>query len=115
MPSKPRFFLPDMPVHIVIRGNNRQVVFVEEEDYLLYLEWLGEGLEHSGSRLHAYVLMSNHVQPAHLYEGAKISDRKCIIALLNSPFLQKHRNQYQISECEIQIITCLTLKTPKLL
>ena len=61
MPRKPRFFLPDVPVHIVIRGNNRQVVFAEDTDYLAYLEWLGEGLEYSQSRLHAYVLMGNHV------------------------------------------------------
>lgn len=68
MPRKPRFFLPDVPVHIVIRGNNKQVVFAEDEDYLTYLEWLGEGLESSESRLHAYVLMENHV---HLLVSAK--------------------------------------------
>ena len=61
MPRKPRFFLPDIPVHMVIRGNNRQVVFAEVDDYQAYLEWLAEGLEYSQSRLHAYVLMSNHV------------------------------------------------------
>jgi REP element-mobilizing transposase RayT len=27
MSRKPRFFVPDVPVHVVQRGNNRQAVF----------------------------------------------------------------------------------------
>jgi REP element-mobilizing transposase RayT len=33
MPRKPRFFLPNVPVHMMIRGNNRQAVFADNEDY----------------------------------------------------------------------------------
>ena len=61
MPRKPRIFLPNIPVHMVIRGNNKQVIFAEEQDNLTYLDWLEEGLEQTDSQLHAYVLMSNHV------------------------------------------------------
>ncbi len=32
MPRKPRFFLPNIPVHVVIRGNSRSVVFAEDAD-----------------------------------------------------------------------------------
>ncbi|MFW2439851.1 MAG: transposase [Arenicellales bacterium] len=61
MPRKRRFFLSDVPVHIIIRGNSRKVVFAEKEDYSNYLEWLREAIEKYDCRIHAYVLMTNHV------------------------------------------------------
>ena len=42
MPRKPRFFLADVPVHIVQRGNNRQPIFFDAIDYRKYLLWLTE-------------------------------------------------------------------------
>ncbi|HEB63744.1 MAG TPA: transposase [Gammaproteobacteria bacterium] len=61
MPRKPRFFLPNVPVHIVIRGNSRKIIFAEDDDYHAYLGWLKEGAEKHDCQIHAYVLMSNHV------------------------------------------------------
>ncbi len=61
MPRKPRFFLPDVPVHVVQRGNNRQPIFFEGADYEAYLGWLGEASTRWACRVHAYVLMTNHV------------------------------------------------------
>jgi len=61
MPRKPRFYLPDIPAHIVQRGNSRQAVFFDEADYIAYLNWLEEGAERHGCSVHAYVLMTNHV------------------------------------------------------
>ena len=66
MPRKPRFYLPDVPAHIVQRGNCRQAVFFSADDYRAYLDWLNEGalkegaIKH-GCRVHAYVLMTKHV------------------------------------------------------
>lgn len=61
MPRKPRFTLPDLPMHIVQRGNNRQAIFFADEDRRAYLGWLAEAAERWGCAVHAYVLMSNHV------------------------------------------------------
>ena len=61
MPRKPRFYLPDVPVHVVQRGNDRQPVFFAEADYIAYLEWLRDGAEQHGCAVHSYVLMTNHV------------------------------------------------------
>ena len=61
MPRKPRYFLPGVPVHIVQRGNNRQAIFFDDQDYHAYLQWLGEALVKYDCSLHAYVLMTNHV------------------------------------------------------
>ncbi len=42
MPRRPRLALPNVPQHIIQRGNNRQTCFYAEEDYRVYLEWLNE-------------------------------------------------------------------------
>jgi len=40
MPRLPRLNLPNVPQHIVQRGNNRQPIFFHEDDYCTYLEYL---------------------------------------------------------------------------
>lgn len=61
MPRKPRFFLPDIPVHIVQRGHSRDPVFFEDGDYSAYLDWLKEAAHRYDCAVHAYVLMTNHI------------------------------------------------------
>lgn len=61
MPRRPRVVLPHIPLHLIQRGNNRQICFVADEDYRLYLDWLKEFSAKTGCRVHAYVLMTNHV------------------------------------------------------
>lgn len=60
MPRKPRFYLPDVPAHVIQRGNNRQATFFSDEDYQAFLNWLKEGADKHGCSIHAYVLMTNH-------------------------------------------------------
>ncbi len=55
--------LPNVPVHLIQRGNNRQACFVADEDFQVYLDWLDEFAGKVGCHVHAYVLMTNH---AHL-------------------------------------------------
>lgn len=61
MARMPRLDLPDVPQHIVQRGNNRGPCFFEPADRRLYLELLGEYAAAIGVSVHAYVLMTNHV------------------------------------------------------
>ena len=61
MPRRPRLTLPNVPLHLIQRGNNRQACFIADEDCRFYLDWLGEYAGKTGIRLHAYVLMTNHV------------------------------------------------------
>ena len=61
MPRKRRFYLPNIPVHIVQRGHSREPVFFEKNDYVAYLDWLVEAAERYGCAIHAYVLMTNHI------------------------------------------------------
>lgn len=61
MPRRPRWFLPDLPLHVIQRGNNRAPCFFADEDYQFYLHWLHINAEKYGCAIHAYVLMTNHV------------------------------------------------------
>jgi len=61
MPRKPRFYLPDIPVHIVQRGHCRQPIFFDRQDYVTYLYWLREAASKYKISIHAFVLMTNHV------------------------------------------------------
>lgn len=61
MARLPRFDLPGIPQHVVQRGNNRLPCFLDDEDRQRYLQCLRQALLRFGCRLHAYVLMSNHV------------------------------------------------------
>ncbi len=55
-----RIIVSGIPHHIILRGNNRQPVFFEQENHTLFLEWLGEAAGREGCRIHSYVLMTNH-------------------------------------------------------
>ncbi len=61
MARLPRFVLPGHPQHVIIRGNNRDPIFIADEDYRFYLEKLHDAAKAHGCDIHAYVLMTNHV------------------------------------------------------
>ena len=50
-----------MPLHLVQRGQNRAACFFGDQDRLAYLGWPRVALAGAHSRLHACLLMTNHV------------------------------------------------------
>jgi putative transposase len=56
-----RYFLPDQPLHVIQRGNNRQAIFFCEDDYGRLHAWLAEAAAADDCAVHAYVLMTNHL------------------------------------------------------
>jgi len=61
MARLPRLWLPDLPQHLIIRGNNRQAIFRSDGDRVFFHRCLVEVSRQHGVRVHAYVLMGNHV------------------------------------------------------
>jgi putative transposase len=61
MVRKPRFNLPGIPQHVIQRSNNRAPCFLAEADYRRYLDDLYEAAQKFHCKIHAYVLMTNHV------------------------------------------------------
>src|ERR1043166_6801488 len=61
MPRQARIIIPDAPHHVIQRGNRRQDVFFDDEDYRLYLSLLRQACMETGIAVLAYCLMTNHV------------------------------------------------------
>ena len=55
------YFLPDQPLHVIERGNNRGAIFLGADNYARYRDWLVEAAGSYGCAIHAYVLTTNHV------------------------------------------------------
>lgn len=60
MPCAPRISLAGLVYHIINRGNNRQVVFKEEEDFAAYIGTLRRFKKKYSFKLYGYCLMNNH-------------------------------------------------------
>ena len=60
MARLPRLTLPGYPHHIIQRGNNRQAIFADRQDYETMLALLADNARTYGVAIHAYVLMGNH-------------------------------------------------------
>jgi putative transposase len=58
-------------MHVVQRGNNRAAAFHQPQDYIDYLDILGTAVRRYETRVHAYVLMTNHV---HLLLTSSLAD-----------------------------------------
>ena len=84
MARLPRIVIPNQPLHIMHRGNNRQDIFRCEEDMLRIKEDIFYALEKSGCQLHAYVIMTNHL---HLLITPENKDQLAI-------FMQMMANKY---------------------
>ena len=61
MPRQLRYFIPNIPQHVITRGVDRRAVFFHEHDYKLYLDALRQEAAKNRCLIHAYVLMTNHV------------------------------------------------------
>ena len=48
-------------LHLILRGNNKQVLFEEADDYRFFLSRLGKYTREASIRISAYCLMENHV------------------------------------------------------
>ena len=58
---RPRLELPGIPMHITHRGVNRAATFIDDEDCAAYLQALEVAAHMESVAIHAYVLMTNHV------------------------------------------------------
>src|SRR2546423_184317 len=61
MPRPDRTTVPGLPHHITHRGNRREQIFKDDEDYRTYLRLLRKAIERYYVRLWSYSLMPNHI------------------------------------------------------
>ncbi|GDY27124.1 transposase [Agarivorans sp. Toyoura001] len=61
MARKLRVSYPGVAEHLIQRGNNRQIIFANDEDMQAYVAWLKQYAKQYQVAIHAWVLMTNHV------------------------------------------------------
>lgn len=61
MARSSRLIVPNRPHHIYQQGNNRQKIFVDDEDYALFMDWLKEASRQYRVDIHAYSLLESRV------------------------------------------------------
>jgi len=94
MPRTARIAPKEFVYHVLTRGNNRQDVFCDDEDFGKYLDILWKYKNHYKYKLYHYVLMSNHV---HLVlettrEGGDLSQ---IMKGINLSYAQHFKKKYK--------------------
>jgi putative transposase len=61
MPRRARTVAAGFPMHAILRGIDRAVIFFHDSDYRVLLDMLAERAAAESVRIHAYVLMTNHL------------------------------------------------------
>jgi putative transposase len=60
MPRKIRYIIPGIPHHAFQRGNNRQNIFLQEEDRIYFIKHLKQQANDNNISIGSYCLMTNH-------------------------------------------------------
>lgn len=61
MARLPRYSITNQPQHIILQGRDGQQIYFEEQDYQYFHDCLDAAAYNYSLRLHAYVLMPDHV------------------------------------------------------
>jgi len=78
--------------HVIVRGNQRQIIFRDDEDRTAYLERLEHYRQRCGFIIYAYVLMSNHV---HLLLGTKKVPLSKIMQAVQFTYTQRYNRRHR--------------------
>ena len=93
MPRMARIAPPGHVFHVLTRGNNRQDVFLDTEDYQAYLEILNRYKEKFECKIYHYCLMTNHVHLVleTLAEGGGLAE---VMKGINLSYAQHYKRRY---------------------
>lgn len=94
MARKKRIWDPESFCHIVTRGNRRDVLFYEENDFKVFLRILQEIHNKISFELTSYCLMTNHIHL--LMRSREISISK-VMSLINKRYADYYNTKYNFT------------------
>lgn len=92
MARKPRIDVAGVPQHLIQRGVDRSVCFCDDLDREFYLANLQEAARACDCRIHAYVLMTNHVHL--LATGEAIGAISAMMQMLGRRYVRRFNDRY---------------------
>lgn len=107
MARKPRIEIPGAFYHVIARGNNKQKIFVDDEDYKNFLKRLKLYKKRFEFVIYAYALMPNHIHL--LIETGEIPLSKIMQALLfthTQKFNRKYKKVGHLFQGRYKAILC---------
>jgi REP element-mobilizing transposase RayT len=93
MTRERRIWYPGAVYHITTRGNRKEPIFRDNNDYSLYLSILKESLERFDAKLYCYCLMTNHVHLIIETGDTSISE---IMKRINSLYTKNFNIKYEL-------------------
>ena len=63
MPRYARILNEKQVYHVMLRGNNREKIFIDEDDKARIIDILAEKKKEEEFFLYAYCIMDNHIHP----------------------------------------------------
>lgn len=94
MPRTARIAPKKFIYHVLTRGNNKQEIFQDEEDFQKYIDILSNYKEKYRYKLYHYVLMTNHVHLV-IEPTADGGDLSQIMKGINLSYVQYFKKKYQ--------------------
>ena len=92
MARRPRVHFPGALYHVIARGNQRQDIFLAEEDFKTYLSYLSEYKSKYSFYVYAFALMRNHV---HLLVEVKDTSLSRIMQVLQFRYTRCFNKRYR--------------------
>lgn len=79
-------------LHLIIRGNNRQILFEDEEDRKFFIKRFGQYCRETGIWISAYCLMENHV---HMLVNDQNGTVGTMMSRLDSSYARYYNGKYE--------------------
>lgn len=92
MPRQARIYSETGIYHIMMRGNEKKKIFLDDEDRLRFIHILFEKANEEESEIYAYCLMDNHV---HLLLHKKGTDLARLMKRINVSFVYYFNKKYK--------------------
>lgn len=91
---KKRFWVPDSFYHIVCRGNRRDPLFMDDDDFRMFLHILVQINKKTSFELASYCLMTNHF---HLQLRSNEYSISKVMALINKRYADYYNTRYNLT------------------
>src|SRR5690625_7899745 len=94
MARKPRIWYPGATYHITARGNRRDSIFLDHQDYQRYLNHVKACWDLDSFNIHAYCLMHNHI---HLLLQTTDKPPQTIIKSMHTRYASDFNMSYELT------------------
>jgi len=107
MARKPRIEYENAFYHVICRGNNRQKIYLDKEDYKTFLKYLKETKDRFFLKIYGYTLMDNHFhQLIETPEGNLSISMQSLLTRYARYFNKRHKKVGHLFQGRYKAIIC---------